>query len=133
LFVLGLFDSVASWTFQRAGENRGGMRRIRNRRMRWLYSGGMFNLSCAHVRVYAPSSHETSAHEKTWSAHKCFFQKSSSHIIISYTSFQIQISSGKMLHKRNFLRTQTLKKSDGTLVAVNTTNKTVPVTCTIYR
>jgi len=26
---------------------------------------------------------------------------------ISYTSFQIQMSSGKMLHKRNFMRAQT--------------------------
>jgi len=29
---------------------------------------------------------------------------------ISYTSFQIQMSSSKMLHKRNCMRTQTLKK-----------------------
>jgi len=28
---------------------------------------------------------------------------------ISYTSFQIQTSSGKILHRRNFMRTQTLK------------------------
>jgi len=28
---------------------------------------------------------------------------------ILYTSVQIQISSGKMLHKRNFMRTQTLE------------------------
>jgi len=28
----------------------------------------------------------------------------------TYTSFQIQVNSGKMLHKRNLMRTQTLKK-----------------------
>ena len=28
--------------------------------------------------------------------------------IISYTSFQIQMSPGKMRHKRNYMRTQTL-------------------------
>src|SRR6218665_58610 len=28
---------------------------------------------------------------------------------ISYTSFQIQISTGEMLHRRNFMPTQTLK------------------------
>src|SRR6218665_801167 len=28
-----------------------------------------------------------------------------------YTSFQLQMSSGKMLYKRNFMRTQTLKVS----------------------
>jgi len=28
---------------------------------------------------------------------------------ISYTSFQIQMSSGKMLHKRNFMRTLTVQ------------------------
>jgi len=31
------------------------------------------------------------------------------HKIISHTSLQIQMSSGKILHKRNFMRTQTLK------------------------
>jgi len=34
---------------------------------------------------------------------------------ISYTLFQIQMSSGKMLHKRNFTCTKTLKKIEGTL------------------
>jgi len=28
---------------------------------------------------------------------------------ISYTSFQIQISTGEMFHRRNFMHTQTLK------------------------
>jgi len=35
---------------------------------------------------------------------------------ISYMSFQIQMSSGKMLHKKNFMCIQTLKKLEGTLV-----------------
>jgi len=46
---------------------------------------------------------------KTWSAHYYFFQKCFTHI--SYTSFQIQIIPGKMMHKSNLMRTQTLKIS----------------------
>ena len=34
---------------------------------------------------------------------------------ILYVSFQIQMSSGKMLHKRNFMHTD-FKKIEGTLV-----------------
>src|SRR6218665_2323415 len=66
----------------------------------------MFPLSCARVRMH--TSREMSTHNKTWSAHKCSFQKCVLHII-SYTSFQIQMSPGKMLHTRNFFCTQTLK------------------------
>jgi len=43
---------------------------------------------------------EKSAHKKTWNAPVMFLTKKIlAHI--SYTSFQIQMSSGKMLHKRN--------------------------------
>src|SRR6218665_2928575 len=58
-----------------------------------------------HVRVLAHSSRETSAHRKTWSGNKCSFLMCLH--IISYTSFRIQMSPGKMLHKRNFMRTDT--------------------------
>jgi len=37
------------------------------------YSWPMFPVSCA--RVHAHKSRETSAHKKTWSTHKCSFQK----------------------------------------------------------
>src|SRR6218665_836698 len=57
----------------------------------------MFPLRC--VRVRAHTSRETSAHKKTWSTHKCLFKK------CVCTSFQIQV----LLHRRNFMRTQTLK------------------------
>lgn len=59
---------------------------------------------------------EISAHKKPWSARnvdsKIFFAHK------SYMSFQIKMNSGKMLHKRNFLGMQTLKKLKGTLVPV---------------
>jgi len=58
----------------------------------------MFPLSCARVHT----GRETSEQEKTCSTMfppKMFFAH------ISYTSFKIQMSSGK----RNFLHTQTLK------------------------
>ena len=73
----------------------------------------MFPLSCA--RVHAHTDHETSAHKETWSAHKCSFQKCFAHI--SYMSSQIQMSSGKVLHNRNFMRR--LKKIRGH-IACNT-------------
>src|SRR6218665_1025861 len=38
---------------------------------------------------------------------------------ISYTSFQVQMSSGKMLHKINFMCTQILKKLHGTLLTTD--------------
>src|SRR6218665_722810 len=47
------------------------------------------------------------AHTRKLGAHKCSLQKCFSHI--SYTSFPFQMSSGEMLHNRNFLHTQTLK------------------------
>jgi len=65
----------------------------------------MFPLSCARVRAH--TGHETSASKKTWSAHKCFLKNGFANI--SYTSLHIQINSDEMLHKRNFMRTQTLK------------------------
>jgi len=57
--------------------------------------------------VRAHTGRETSAHKKTWSTHKYSFQKCFAPI--SYTSFQIQTSSGEMLHKRNVMHTQTLE------------------------
>ena len=67
----------------------------------------MFPLSCARVCMHIGC--ETSAHKKTRSAHKshkCSLQKCVFHI---HTSFQTQMSSGKILHKGNFMHTQTLK------------------------
>jgi len=64
----------------------------------------MFPLNCACVHA----GHEMSAQNKTWSTHKCLLKKFFFHIY-HYTSFQIQMSSHKMLHKRNFMRTQTLR------------------------
>ena len=66
----------------------------------------MFHLRCARLHTF----YETSAHNKTWSANKCFFKKCFC-TCLSYISFYIQIYSGKMLHKGNFMRTQTLKNS----------------------
>jgi len=61
----------------------------------------MFPLSCAHL--HAHTGRETSSQNKNWNAHKCSFQKCFfAHI--SYTSFQIQMSSGKMLHKRKWIQ-----------------------------
>jgi len=57
---------------------------------------------CMCVRVH--TGRETSAHKKTWSAHKWSLQN-----CVLHTLFHIQKSSGYMLHKRNFMRTQTLK------------------------
>ena len=65
----------------------------------------IFPLSCVHV--HAHTGRKTIAHKKTWCAHKCFFKKCFAHI--SYTSFHIQISSGKMLPKRNFMHIENLK------------------------
>ena len=54
------------------------------------------------------TNRETSAHKK-FLAHINFpFKNVFAHI--SYTSFQIHMSPGKMLHKSNFMRTQTFKK-----------------------
>jgi len=73
----------------------------------------MSPLSCA--RVHAHIGRETSHGHQDVRAHT---RKLGVHINIpsrnvftpiSYMSFQIQISSGKMLHKRNFMCTQTLK------------------------
>src|SRR6218665_928403 len=64
-------------------------------------SPSTFPLRCARLRAHI--GHETSAHKKTWSAHKCSFQNVSAHI--SCTSFKIQKSSGTMLHIRYFMRT----------------------------
>jgi len=54
-----------------------------------LCQWAIFSLGCACVRTH--TGREMSAHKKTWSAHKCFLH------IISYTSFKIKMSSGKML------------------------------------
>src|SRR6218665_879372 len=70
----------------------------------------MFPLSCA--RACTHTGHETSAHKKTWSAHKCSLQRCFAHT--SYTSFQIQMNSGKMLQKIFFMHTD-FKKLEGTL------------------
>src|SRR6218665_4004157 len=71
----------------------------------------MFPLSCA--RVHAHTGSETSAHKKTWSAHKCSLKKVFAHIL--YTQFQIQTSSGKMLPKKLYAHTD-LKKLQGALL-----------------
>src|SRR6218665_841534 len=62
----------------------------------------MSPLSCAHR--CACKGRETSANKETWSTRKCFIQKLFAHI--SYMTIQIQMSSGKILHKRNFMHTQ---------------------------
>ena len=67
------------------------------------------------VRLCCYTSRETSAHKKTWSTHKCSLQKCCAHV--SYTSFQIQMTSDTMLHKRNFSWKQTFSKLEGTLMA----------------
>src|SRR6218665_4195673 len=57
------------------------------------------------VRYNVPSkhtSHETSAHKKTLSAHRCAFQK-------CFCTYFIVTSPGNMLHKRNFMHIQTFK------------------------
>jgi len=71
----------------------------------------MFPLSCARERVN--TSREQSAHKKTWNAHKWSFPRCFAHI--SYTSFQTQMSHGKMLHKE-ILGEHRLSKLEGTLV-----------------
>jgi len=64
----------------------------------------MFLLSCACVRV----------HTRKLGAHRNVrFKNVFAHI--SYTSLQIQMSSGEMVHKGNFMRTQTLKKIRGNI------------------
>src|SRR6218665_2385612 len=69
---------------------------------------------CARVHI----GHKTSGHNKTWSAHscKCSFQKyilyAHTLSLYMYTSFIIEMSSGKMLHKRTFMDTLTLKKRE---------------------
>jgi len=65
----------------------------------------MLPLSCAHERVH--TGHETSAHKKTLSAHRCSFQKCFCTYFIHVV--QIQLRHGKMLRNRNFMCTQTLK------------------------
>jgi len=45
--------------------------------------------------VCVHTGHETSAHKKTWSAHKCSFLPKKCFCTYSYTSFQIQMSSDK--------------------------------------
>jgi len=57
------------------------------------------------VLVFAHTGGETSVglHKKLGAL------KNVSSNIISYTSFQIQMSLGKMLHKRNYLRTRASK------------------------
>ena len=59
-------------------------------------------------KLCARTGREKSAHKKTWSAHK-FVLRKFFFTHISKTSFQIQMHSGKMLHKRNFMHTQYLK------------------------
>src|SRR6218665_3397774 len=54
----------------------------------------MFPLGYAHV--HAHTGCETSAHKKTWST---YFTFKDVFAHMSYTSFQIQMSPGKMLHK----------------------------------
>src|SRR6218665_3543068 len=62
-------------------------------------SWSMFHPSCALVRTH--TGHETSAHAKIWSSHNVPSKNVFAHI--SYTSFQIQMSSGKVLHRRNLI------------------------------
>jgi len=47
-------------------------------------------LNCVRVHAHAHTGRETCAHKKTWSAHKCSFQKM--FCTYWYTSFQIQMS-----------------------------------------
>jgi len=62
----------------------------------------MFPLSCTQAVI--------GAHTRKLGAHsKLMFLEKNVLNIISYTSFQIQMSAGKMLHKGNFMPTQTLK------------------------
>src|SRR6218665_3871336 len=71
----------------------------------------MFPLRCVHV----PTSHEMSAHKKTWSTRKCSgFQKLFAHN--SYTSFQIQMSLCKILHKIFFYAQTDFEKLEETLI-----------------
>src|SRR6218665_3359208 len=92
-FIALLLFACADWIHSAAQERKARLKR----------SSTMFPLSCAR----AHTSCETSAHKKTWSAHNCPFLKCLH--IISYTSFHKQMSPGKMLHKRNFMRTETFK------------------------
>jgi len=55
-----------------------------------------------------------SAHTRKLGAHKkCAFKKND-FAQTSYTTFQIDASPGKMLHKRNGMRTQSLQKRSAT-------------------
>jgi len=68
--------------------------------------------------VCVHTSCETSAHKKTWSdinvhSKNLFAQ-------ISYTSFQIQTSSGRMFAQKKFYVHTDFEKLDGTLVRVRT-------------
>ena len=66
----------------------------------------MIPLSCARVRTH--TGRETSTRTRKLGAHINVPSKNLfAHI--SYMVFQIHMILGKMLHKRNFMRTQTLK------------------------
>jgi len=68
----------------------------------------MFLLSCARVRMNTGC--EMSAHKKTYlECTQIFPPKRFFAHIHTYLSFQIQTSSGKILHKINFMHTQILK------------------------
>ena len=70
----------------------------------------MFPLSCASVRVCVCVRTHVVRQVHTIE-HEAHINVPSKNVFahISYTSFQIQMSSGKMLHKRNFMHIQTLK------------------------
>ena len=75
----------------------------------------MFPLSCARVCVRTQVVRQ--AHARKLGAHiNVPFKNGFPHIL--YMPVQIQINSGKMLHKRNFMCTHTLKKLEGTLVTI---------------
>src|SRR6218665_423498 len=74
-------------------------------------SQSMFPLNCARVREH--TSRETSTTRKLGAHIKV--PSKSVFAYISYMSFQIQISPGKILPKRNFIHTHRLLKISGNI------------------
>ena len=72
----------------------------------------MFPLSCACVRVH--TSRETSAYKRTWSAHKCSFQKCVLHIYFIYVVPNTDESWKSVAQKKFYVRTN-FEKLEGTL------------------
>ena len=72
----------------------------------------MYPLSCAHV--HAHTGHETSAHKKTWSTLKSFFQKCFCtyfiHVIPNSDEFR------KSVAQQKFYACTDFKKLDGTYI-----------------